>query len=111
MLADFPTDTWVTYTTDHATHTGKAVIQRGTKVLKEITTGPNLPHNYALWTELDGNDVWIGTSKGLAHGIGQGYYPGLRPVQTSVRTTNGPYGSVGPAREVLVGAPTGEEER
>ncbi len=111
VLTDFATDTWVTYTSDHATHTGKAVIQRGTKVLKEITTGPNLPHNYALWTELDGNDVWIGTSKGLAHGIGQGYYPGLRPVQTSVRTTNGPYGSVGPAREVLVGAPTGEEER
>jgi len=79
VLADFPTDTWVTYTTDHATHTGKAVIQRGTQVLREITMGPTLPHNYALWVELDGADVWIGTSKGLAHGIGEGYYGGLRP--------------------------------
>jgi len=78
VLTDYDTDTWVTYTGDHATRTGKAVIQRGTNVIKTITTGPSLPHNYALWVEFDGNDVWIGTSKGLAHGIGEGYYPGLR---------------------------------
>jgi hypothetical protein len=39
--------------------------------------GVNIPHNYVLWTELDGNDVWVGTSKGLAWGEGEGYYGGL----------------------------------
>jgi ligand-binding sensor domain-containing protein len=78
VLADFPTDTWVTYTTDHRSHTGKAVIQRGKTVLKTVTMGPNIPHNYVLWAEFDGDDAWIGTSKGLAHAIGTGYHPGLR---------------------------------
>jgi len=81
VLADFPSDTWVTYTTDHKHHKGKAVVQRGPEVLAEIETGPNLPHNYVLWAELDGNDAWLGTSKGLGHAIGEGYYPGLRAEQ------------------------------
>ena len=78
VLADFPTDTWVTYTGDHKTRTGKAVVQRGTRVLAEIETPLSLPHNYVLWTEFDGKDAWVGTSKGLGHAIGEGYYPGLR---------------------------------
>ena len=79
VVADFPTDTWVVYTTDHATDTGQALVTRAGEVVETISMEPNLPHNYVLWTELDGDDVWIGTSKGLAHGIGEGYCPGLRP--------------------------------
>ena len=79
VMADFPSDTWVTYVTNGKNHTGKAIIQRGTKVIKEVETGPNLAHNYALWADFDGNDVWIGTSKGLSHAIGDRYYAGLRP--------------------------------
>ena len=78
VIADFETDTWVTYTTDHENHTGKAVVQRGTEVLAEYETPPNLPHNYTLWADFDGTDVWVGTSKGLGRAIGEGYYPGLR---------------------------------
>ncbi|MGD2107746.1 MAG: regulator [Phycisphaerae bacterium] len=78
VLADFPTDTWVVYTGDGKAHTGKAVIKRGTEVLAEVDTGPNLPHNYVLWADFDGTDVWVGTSKGLGRAIGEGYYPGLR---------------------------------
>ncbi|HUU09810.1 MAG TPA: regulator [Phycisphaerae bacterium] len=79
VLADFETDTWVTYTTDHNAGKGKAVVQRGTEVLAEIDTPPNVPHNYVLWVEFDGDDAWIATSKGLGHAIGRGYYAGLRP--------------------------------
>ena len=79
VLADFSTDTWVTYTTDHKKHKGKAVVQRGPQVLADIEMEPNLPHNYVLWTEFDGDDAWLGTSKGLGHAIGEGYYPRLRP--------------------------------
>jgi ABC-type branched-subunit amino acid transport system substrate-binding protein len=81
VLTDFESDTWVTYTTDHETGTGRAVIQRGTEILDTVTMPPNLPHNYVLWSELDGDDWWVGTSKGLAHAVGEGYYPGLRRVE------------------------------
>lgn len=84
VLADFPTDTWVTYTSDGVRGGGKAVIQRGTEVVAEIETGPNLPHNYVLWADFDGDDVWVGTSKGLGHAIGEGYYAGLRPSVVAV---------------------------
>ena len=77
VLADFPTDTWVTYTMDAKTHAGKAVISRGKEVLKVVHMERNLPHNYVLWVEFDGSDAWVGTSKGLGRAIGAGYYRGL----------------------------------
>jgi ligand-binding sensor domain-containing protein len=79
VLADFPSDTWVTYTMDPETHRGKAVIQRGGQVIKTVDMEKCLPHNYALWAAFDGNDAWVGTSKGLAWAVGEQYYPGLRP--------------------------------
>jgi len=79
VIADASTDTWVTYTMDPKTRTGKAVVQRGEKELKVIRMKKSIPHNYVLWVEIDGNDAWVGTSKGLARAIGAGYYPGLKP--------------------------------
>jgi len=77
VLADFKSDTWVTYTREG--QLGKAVVARGTEVLETIETGLSIPHDYVLWVELDGNDAWIGTSKGLAWAIGTDYYAGLKP--------------------------------
>jgi ligand-binding sensor domain-containing protein len=77
-LVDFASDTWVTYTMDPSTHQGKAVVARGTEVLKSSTFDHGIPHNYALWVEFDGDDVWVGTSKGLARARGLDYYAGLR---------------------------------
>jgi hypothetical protein len=28
--------------------------------------------------DVDGDDIWIGTGKGLGWGIGEGYYPGTK---------------------------------
>jgi ligand-binding sensor domain-containing protein len=78
VVADFPTDTWVVYTLEPKTHTGRATIMRGKDVLKTVEMKTCIPHNYVLWTELDGKDVWVGTSKGLAWGRGPGYFPGLK---------------------------------
>jgi len=80
VVTDFESDTWITYTMDPETRTAKAVVSRGTEVLKEIKMPVNIPHNYVLWAELDGKDAWIGTSKGLAWAIGEDYYPGIRSV-------------------------------
>jgi ligand-binding sensor domain-containing protein len=77
VVTDFATDTWITYTTDAATHRGKAEVRRGEQVLQSVEMEKGIPHNYALWVEFDGDDVWVGTSKGLARGRGDGYYPGL----------------------------------
>jgi len=84
VVADFATDTWVTYTMDPNTHEGIAVVSRNNKVLETVRSPHGIPHNYALWVEFDGDDVWVGTSKGLARGKGAGYYAGLkeRPVGT-----------------------------
>jgi ligand-binding sensor domain-containing protein len=78
VLADFPTDTWVVYTLDPKTHRGKAVVKRNGKVLEEVDMERGVPHNYILAADMDGKDVWIGTSKGLAWAIGPDYYAGLR---------------------------------
>ena len=78
VVVDFESDTWVTYTLEPKTHTGRAVISRGTDILKTVEMPFNIPHNYVLWAEMDGQDTWIGTSKGLAHARGDGYYAGLK---------------------------------
>jgi ligand-binding sensor domain-containing protein len=78
VCADFPSDTWVTYTMDPQTHQGKAVVTRNSQVLASYSTDKGIPHNYTLWVEFDGNDTWIGTSKGLGWARGEGYYSGLK---------------------------------
>jgi ligand-binding sensor domain-containing protein len=88
VMVDFRSDTWITYTMDPKTHRGKAVVMQNQKVVETVEMPKGIPHNYALWTEFDGNDVWVGTSKGLAHGTGIGYYKGLRKRATYVATDN-----------------------
>jgi hypothetical protein len=66
---------------DPQTHKGRAVVTRGARVLKTIELEKGVPHNYALSVEFDGDDVWVGTSKGFARGRGAGYYPRLKEVK------------------------------
>jgi len=77
-LMDAETNTWVTYTRDPKSKTGKAVVMRDKTVLETVEMGLNLPHNYSVSMDVDGNDVFIGTSKGLAWGMGDGYYAGVK---------------------------------
>jgi ligand-binding sensor domain-containing protein len=77
---DFESDTWVTYTMDPKTKRGKAVVQRGKEIIKTLDLQRCIPHNYTLAVEFDGDDVWVGTSKGLARGVGRGYFPRLKTV-------------------------------
>ena len=84
---DADTCTWVTYTSDGNKRTGKAVIKRENKIIKVVDTGYNVPHNFQISVDFDGNDVWVGTAKGGGHGIGEGYYPRLRPAATTPAET------------------------
>jgi len=78
VVADSETDTWVTYTRDPKGDTGRVVVKRGTTVLEEIETGVNVPHDFIINVDIDGDDAWVATSKGLGHAIGEGYYKGLK---------------------------------
>jgi ligand-binding sensor domain-containing protein len=75
---DVATNTWVAYTRDPKGKSGKAVVTRDKEVLETVEMETGIPHNYVIALDIDGNDVWVGTSKGLGWGIGDGYYPGLK---------------------------------
>jgi len=77
-IMDAASNTWVTYNRDPKSHAGKAVVTRDKTVLETIEMGLNLPHNYIIALDTDGNDIFVGTAKGLAWGIGDGYYAGVK---------------------------------
>jgi hypothetical protein len=79
VLADFASDSWVTYqrdTEDAATWT--AHVKVGNDEVRAVPTNLDLPNHFVISVAFMGNDVWIGTGHGLAHGIGTGYYEGVR---------------------------------
>jgi hypothetical protein len=82
---DSETDTWVAYTSDGEKRTGKAVVKRGQEVIQVFETGYNVPHNFQICVDFDGADIWAGTSKGLGHGLGKGYYPRVRAATSDSR--------------------------
>lgn len=69
---------WVAYTRDPASGRGRAKVTLGGKVVEEIDMELGVPHSFMIAADVDGNDIWVGTGKGLGWGIGEGYYPGLR---------------------------------
>ncbi|MCS7043200.1 MAG: hypothetical protein N2036_07485 [Bryobacteraceae bacterium] len=77
-IMDAETNTWVAYTRDPKSDTGKAVVTRDKTVLETVEMGLNLPHNFIIAIDVDDRDVFVATAKGLAWGIGEGYYSGLR---------------------------------
>ncbi len=77
-VMDAATNTWVAYTRDPKSSTGKAVVSRDKTVLETVETGLNLPNNYVIAVDTEGSDIFVGTAKGLAWGIGEGYYPKLK---------------------------------
>jgi ligand-binding sensor domain-containing protein len=78
VVADFATDTYVAYTRDPKTLRGTGTVYRSGKVLKVVDMERGVPHNFIIALDIDGNDAWVGTAKGLGWAIGDGYYPGLR---------------------------------
>ena len=78
VITDFETNTWVTYRMDPKSHHGVATIYRDREVLDVVESETGIPHNFIIAADMDGNDVWIGTAKGLAWGKGADYYPRLR---------------------------------
>ncbi|MEW6237329.1 MAG: two-component regulator propeller domain-containing protein [Candidatus Omnitrophota bacterium] len=83
-IADFDSDTWVTYRRDREdAETWTAHVLVGNQEIRAETTNLSLPNHFMICVEFQGDDVWIGTGHGLARGIGKGYWPGLKNNQSS----------------------------
>lgn len=78
IIVDGPGDTWVTYTRDPETGRGRARVSKAGKEVELVDMPVGLPHSFTITADVDGHDVWVGTGKGLAWGIGEGYYAGLK---------------------------------
>lgn len=79
IVVDAPGDTWVAYTRDPETGRGRAKVTRGGTVVELVDMPMALSHSFTISADADGDDIWVGTGKGLSWGIGEGYYPGLKP--------------------------------
>jgi len=77
-LIDFTTDTWVTYKKNEENDDGVAIVSRGKEAIKTVSTKGAIPHNFVLCVDFQGDDVWVGTSKGLARGVGKNRWAGLQ---------------------------------
>ncbi|MCY2993592.1 MAG: hypothetical protein NTY19_37795, partial [Planctomycetota bacterium] len=78
VVADFPTESVVSYTRDSDTLRGKAQVYRAGKLLHTVDMDQGVPHSFTIALDVDGNDTWVGTAKGLGWAIGTGYYAGLK---------------------------------
>jgi ligand-binding sensor domain-containing protein len=95
IVVDGPGDTWVTYTRDPDTGRGRARVSKAGKEVELVDMPVGLPHSFTITADVDGSDVWVGTGKGLAWGIGEGYYAGLkdRPLHAYGRPAPGAPGT------------------
>jgi hypothetical protein len=80
IVTDAPNEeaTWVAYTRDPETGRGRAKVTVGGKVVESVDMPVGVPHSFMIAADVDGNDIWVGTSKGVGWGIGDGYYPGTK---------------------------------
>lgn len=78
VVADFPTESVVTYTRDPNTLRGKAQVFQAGKLAATVDMDKGVPHSFIINVDVDGNDIWAATGKGLGWGIGEGYYAGVK---------------------------------
>jgi len=79
VLADYKTDTWVTYKKDQDSDINwSAHVNSGKDELNKLPVNLTLPNNFVITLAFQGDDLWIGTGHGLARGVGKGFYHGLK---------------------------------
>jgi len=72
VLAAWPSDTWVTYRRSGADTTMLVAVTRAGETLETQALSAGLPDNRIRCLATDGDDIWVGTACGLAHGTRKG---------------------------------------
>lgn len=67
-LSTFNNDTWVTYKRNDNNEDGKAIVMKGTEVIKEIPLSPSISHNFVIGVDVEDDVIWLATSKGVSRG-------------------------------------------
>ena len=67
-LSTFNSDTWVTYKRNDNNEDGKAIVMKGTEVIKEIPLSPSISHNFVIGVDVEDDVIWLATSKGVSRG-------------------------------------------
>jgi ligand-binding sensor domain-containing protein len=84
VLIDFESDTWVRYNRDtEDAKTWTAHVMVGNQIIKSLPTNLNLPNHFLICVDFQGDDVWFGTGHGLARGMGNGYWNGLKEIKSA----------------------------
>jgi len=79
MLMDYESDTWVTYAREsNQAESWTAYVMRGGDTLRTESTNLSLPNHFTIAADYQGEDVWLGTGHGVAHGIGENFWSGLQ---------------------------------
>ena len=90
MLMDYASDTWVTYARPSGdAKTWTAYVMAGNDTLRTVPTNLSLPNHFTIATDIQGDDVWIGTGHGVARGIGKEFWSGLKPVESGKEQRGG----------------------
>ena len=58
---------WITYTKNETNTSGKAVLLTDTHST-EMTMTPSISHNYTIGVDVEGEQIWVATSKGVSRG-------------------------------------------
>ena len=58
---------WITYTKNETNTSGKAVLLTDTHST-EMTMTPSISHNYTIGVDVEGEQIWVATSKGVSQG-------------------------------------------
>ncbi|MBZ5727176.1 MAG: DUF2793 domain-containing protein [Acidobacteriia bacterium] len=68
-LAYFDGEQWATYRPALDTHAPEMLVRNAAGETSRVAVDTAPAHNYIFGVELQGDDIWVATAKGLSHGI------------------------------------------
>ncbi|HPA87281.1 MAG TPA: hypothetical protein PK106_05755 [Bacteroidales bacterium] len=67
-LSSFNGKTWVTYKKNDGSVNGKALVFKGTEIVKELPLNPSISHNFIIGVDAEDGVLWVATSQGVCRG-------------------------------------------
>lgn len=67
-LSSFNGKTWITYKKNDENVNGKALVFKGSEIVKEIQLNPSISHNFIIGVDAEDGVLWVATSQGVCRG-------------------------------------------